>query len=80
MVYSVNKSGVKTMFLRLISENSSGIFFDYPSLIELPGITMLGGGVRRTKRKPSPVGEGGFERSEKTDEESYFKTRRLIHR
>ena len=47
------------MLLRLISENSSRIFFDYPSLIELPGITVLGGGLLQPpKRKPSPAGEG----------------------
>ena len=39
------------MFLRLISENSSRIFFDYPSLIELPGITVLGGGLLQPPKK-----------------------------
>lgn len=39
------------MLLRLISENSSRIFFDYPSLIELPGITVLGGGLLQPPKK-----------------------------
>ena len=40
------------------------------------------GKVARSAERGASAAEakGGFERSEKTDEESYFYTRRLIHR
>ena len=69
------------MSLRDISPNR-GIYPEGKARITGKFFPVLRGKWRKVPKggRPPPRRKVGFERSEKTDEEPYFKTRRLIHR